>query len=90
LRGDFQAWQVQHWPSFGVAFIFMGLVGTFAGMSAFEQLGRLAAANINNHLTTKNDPNRKYKISAWTAGMYCKQSFPGQAMDGDYRPIPVF
>ena len=22
-----------HWPSFGVAFAFMGLVGTFAGMS---------------------------------------------------------
>jgi hypothetical protein len=42
-------------PSFGVAFVFMG-------MSAFDQLGRLAAANINNHLTATSDPKRTYRI----------------------------
>jgi hypothetical protein len=36
----------------------MGLVGTFAGMSAFNQFGRLAASNIKKHLTTKNDPKQ--------------------------------
>jgi hypothetical protein len=39
-----------------VAFVFMGLVGTFAGMSAFNQPGRLVAAYINNGLTTGTDP----------------------------------
>jgi hypothetical protein len=52
-----------HWPSFGVAFAFMGMVGTFAGMSAFDQLRRLAASNINNHLMTGVDPKRKYSVS---------------------------
>jgi hypothetical protein len=46
-----------HWPSFGVAFVFMG-------MSAFDQLGRLVASNINNHLMTGNDPKQTYRIFA--------------------------
>jgi hypothetical protein len=28
--------EILHWPSFGVAFAFMGLVGTFAGMSVSD------------------------------------------------------
>jgi hypothetical protein len=45
-----------------VAFVFVGLVGTFAGMSAFDQLGRLAASNINNQLTTGNDPTKTFLL----------------------------
>jgi flagellar motor component MotA len=55
---------VHQGPSFGVVSAFMGLVGTFAGMSAFDQLGRLAASNINNLLTTGVDPSRTYRIFA--------------------------
>jgi hypothetical protein len=34
---DFQlSCHYKHWPSFGVVFVFMGLVGTFAGMSVSD------------------------------------------------------
>jgi hypothetical protein len=39
------------------------------------QVGHLVAANINNRLTAENDPNRKFRISAWTAGKYCSRTF---------------
>jgi hypothetical protein len=46
---------VQQGPSFGVAFVYMG-------MSAFDQLGRLVASNINNNLTTAYDPTQTFTV----------------------------
>jgi hypothetical protein len=43
-----------------VAFVYMG-------MSAFDQLGRLVASNINNHLTTAYDPSQTYSYSRITS-----------------------
>ena len=52
-------------------------------------LGLLVESNINNDLTTKNDPNATFLGILGTAGMHWKQSFTGQALAGNLRPIPV-
>jgi hypothetical protein len=57
----------------------------WSGTASIPQNGRLAVANINNHLTTKDDPKEKFRISVWTAGTYCKQSFPSLTLVGNLR-----
>ena len=73
-----------------------GGVGNVLNGKFMLKLGLLGSANINNHLTTGVDPNRKYSVSAWMTGTYCSRTFidrlysPSRTIKDNLRTADIY